>query len=179
MRPGSGSRATLSSVVPGLAVTDDVGGERLGGPVGERVGGDHHHGHRRSSVAPEVAPERQAGSLGGDVPEGDVDEAERPHDEAGAPDRDRGARGVLEASLRVGLAARNHRSDEALDTRGDRRVAGEAVGRADETVVRLHLDTRVLALPDLQRPEPQRLRAAGALPYPPSPRSPAELIASR
>ena len=140
MRPGSGSRAILSSVYPAVAVANDVLGERLRAPVGERVRGDHHPRRRRSGSAPEEAPQRQRRPPGRRCPRARRRRGRSPA-RRGRCARSRPSRACRrpKASLRVGLAAGHDRRDEPLDARGHRRVAGEAVGLADETVLRLHL----------------------------------------
>ena len=145
----------LEQRVAGRPVADHVLGERLRAAVGERVRG-HHHQRSDGVGAAQVAPERHAGRLRGDVPESDVDEADRAHDEAGAPDRHRRAGAVLPAPLRIRLAPDHDRRDEPFHAGGDGPVPGQAVRLPDEAVVGLDLDRRVLALRDLHRTEPER-----------------------
>ena len=147
----------LEQRVPGRPVAHDVLGERLRAPVGERVRGDHHQRGGRVAAA-QVTPEGHAGRLRGDVPERDVDEADRAHDEAGAPDRHRRAGAVLPARLRLRLAPDHDRCDEPFHAGGDGPVPGQAVRLPDETVLGLDLDGGVLALRHHHRPEPERRR---------------------
>ena len=135
----------LEQRVPGRPVADDVLCERLRAAVGERVRGDHHQRSDRVGAA-QVAPERHAGRLRGDIPERDVDEADRAHDEAGAPDRHRRAGAVLPAPLRIRFAPDHDRCDEPFHAGGDRPVPGQAVRLPDEAVAR-------------SRPRPRRTRA--------------------
>ena len=79
-----------------------------------------------------MAPERRPGGLGDDVPERDVDEAERPHDEPGTADRDRRARALLPEPLRIGLAADDDGCDELLDARRHGSASIQAVRLPDE-----------------------------------------------
>ena len=105
-----------------------------------------------------MPPEGHSGRLRRDVPQSHVDESDRTNDEARASDRDRFSRTRVPEGLRVGFAAGDDRRDEPLDASCHGCVPRQAVGLADETVLRLHLHRCILPLADLHRPEPERLR---------------------
>jgi hypothetical protein len=126
-------------------VAGHLGREVVDRPPVRRVAAGHL-GRYPSPVPAQQPPQGHAERLCLEVPEGDVDRRERPHEDAALPDQQVGAVDPVPEPLRVARILTDEEGRDApVDDRGDGSVAAHPEPDAGQAPLGRHLDDDVLA----------------------------------